>query len=156
MPRLEDLSEVARQGHLNFPCYEFDAAPSTPLRRPVAESKVALVTTAGLHVRGDKPFSSGDQTYRAIPLDTPPADIMISHTSIGFDRTGFQRDINTTLPIDRFRELAERGVIGGIGPTMYSFMGAQRDPKKIAEESGPEVARLLRDEGVEVAFLTPT
>ncbi len=156
MPRLEDLSETARQGHLNFPCYEHDTSPSTPLRRPLSESKAALVTTAGLHVRGDKPFASGDQTYRVIPSDTLPETILQSHTSIGFDRTAFYRDINVSFPVDRFRELLDRGVLGSLSRNYYSFMGAQRDPRKIADETGPEVARLLRDEGAEVVFLTPT
>lgn len=156
MPRLEDLSEVARQGHLNFPCYEFDASPFTPLRQPLAQSKAALVTTAGLHLRADLPFSGGDQTYRVIPSAAAGADIVMSHTSLGFDRTGFYRDINTTFPIDRFRELRDRGAIGALAENHYAFMGAHRDPRTIAEETGPAVAELLRADGVEVVFLTPT
>ncbi|MEX2598590.1 MAG: glycine/sarcosine/betaine reductase selenoprotein B family protein [Dehalococcoidia bacterium] len=156
MPRLEDLSEVARQGHLNFPCYEFESSPVTALAKPLTQSRMALVTTAGLHVRWDKPFASGDQSYRVIPADTQAADIIMSHTSIGFDRTSFYRDINVTFPVDRFRELAERGVVGSLASHYYSFMGAHRDPRKIVEETGPEVARLLREDGVEAVFLTPT
>ena len=71
MPRLEDLSDTARQGHLNFPAMEHDDAPFAPLSKPLSEAKLALVTTAGLHLRGDAPFSSGDQTYRVIPSSSP-------------------------------------------------------------------------------------
>jgi hypothetical protein len=35
-------------------------------------------------------------------------------------------------------------------------MGAQRDLKRIQEETGPEVGRRLRDEGIDVALITPT
>ena len=87
---------------------------------------------------------------------TPGSDILQSHTSIGFDRTAFMRDINVTFPIDRLRELVGDGTVGSLSERFYSFMGAQRVPKKIIEETGPEVARLLLDEGVDAVLLTPT
>ena len=72
MPRLEDLTDAARQGHLNLPAFEHDDSPFAPLRKPLSEAKVALVTTAGLHLRGDRPFDSGDQSYRVIPRRRRP------------------------------------------------------------------------------------
>ncbi len=156
MPRREDLSDTARQGHLNFPAMEHDDAPFVPLRKPLSEAKLALVTTAGLHLRGDAPFVSGDQTYRVIPSNSAAGDIIQSHTSIGFDRTAFMRDINVTFPVDRLRELVDRGTVGALSERFYSFLGANRDPKRIVEETGPEVARKLLDEGVEAVLLTPT
>jgi D-proline reductase (dithiol) PrdB len=156
MPRLEDLSDGARQGHLNFPAFEHDDAPFVPLRKPLSGAKLALVTTAGLHVRGDVPFAGGDQTYRVIPADTPNRDIVQSHTSIGFDRTAFMRDINISFPVDRLRELVDRGEVGSLSKNFYSFMGAHRAPTQIEQETGPAVAKLLMDEGVDAVFLTPT
>ena len=81
---------------------------------------------------------------------------MQSHFSIGFDRTAIYRDLNVTFPADRLRELAAQGVIGGIAPNHYSFMGALRDCTAIAQRTGPEAAQRLRDEGVDLALLTPT
>ncbi len=156
MPRLEDLSDTARQGHLNFPAMEHDDAPFAPLRKPLSEAKLALVTTAGLHLRADAPFASGDQTYRVIPSSADARDIIQSHTSIGFDRTAVMRDINVTFPIDRLRELVDRGTLGELSERFYSFMGANRDPKRIVEETGPEVARKLLEGGVDAVLLTPT
>lgn len=156
MPRIEDLTEVQRQTVLNFPCFEYDDAPFAPLSKPLSRATVALVTTAGLHTRGDRPFSAGEQNYRVIPSDTPARDILQTHTSIGFDRTPFYRDINVTFPLDRLRELVDRGIVGGVSRNYYSFMGAQTNPKQILEETGPSVARLLLEEGVDAAFLTPT
>jgi D-proline reductase (dithiol) PrdB len=156
MPRLEDLSEQARQGHLNFPCFDHDDAPFVPLAKPLSAVRLGLVTTAGLHVRGDKPFTSGDESYRVLPLDTPLRDVVMSHTSIGFDRTPFMRDPNATYPVDRLRELVARGELAGLGPNGYSFMGALRSPRKIEQESGPEVGQRLRAEGVDAVLLTPT
>jgi D-proline reductase (dithiol) PrdB len=99
---------------------------------------------------------SGDQTYRVIPTETTAAEILMSHSSIGFDRVPFQRDINVTFPLDRFRELVERGTIGSLAPNAYSFMGAQRSWDRIQSETAPEVAKALLSDGVDVVFLTPT
>jgi D-proline reductase (dithiol) PrdB len=115
------------------------------------------VTTAGIHLRGDAPFTGGDQSFRVIPADTQPSDIVQSHASIGFDRTAFQRDINVVFPMDRVREFVARGEIGSLSRTYFSFMGAQRPPyDRLLQHTGPEVARRLRADGVEVVFLTGT
>jgi len=156
MPRIEDLTEVQRQTVLGFPCFEYDDAPFVPLRKPLSQVRLALVTTAGMHLRGDKAFTAGDQSYRVIPSNTVARDIIQSHNSIGFDRTAVYRDLNVTFPMDRLRELAESGLIGSITVNYYSFMGAQTNPKRILDESGPEVARLLLKEGADAAILTPT
>ena len=161
MPRLETLSEVQRRMLQMFPCMEHEGTPWTPMRKPLSESRVAIVTSAGLHLREDKPFitdhqSGGDHSYRVLPRDTSPADIIQSHVSIGFDHAGIYRDINVTYPIDRLEELREQGVIGSLADNYYSFMGALRDSSKVYNETGPEVARKMLDEGVEVVLLTPT
>ena len=161
MPKLSALSEIQRKSMLMYPCVEHDDTPWTPMARPLSESKVGLVTTAGLHVRGDEPFKTdhkggGDTSFRVIPRSTVAKDILQSHTSIGFDHTGIYRDINVTFPIDRLPELVDQGKIGSLSDNYYSFMGALRDVTGIIEETGPEVARRLKDEGVEVVLLTPT
>ena len=161
MPRLETLSEVQRRMLQMFPCMEHDDAPWTPMRKPLSGSRVAMVTSAGLHLRGDKPFISdhqggGDHSYRVLPRSTSPADIIQSHVSIGFDHASIYRDINVTYPIDRLEELRDQGVIGSLADNYYSFMGALRDTAKVYDETGPEVARQMLDEGVEVVLLTPT
>jgi len=91
-----------------------------------------------------------------IPSDTPAADVIQSHTSLGFDRVPTMRDVNISFPIDRVRELVARGELGAVAPGCYSFMGAQRDLKRIEGETGPEVGRRLRNEGVDLALITPT
>ncbi|HLH30357.1 MAG TPA: glycine/sarcosine/betaine reductase selenoprotein B family protein [Terriglobia bacterium] len=156
MPRIEDLSDVQRHAVLNFACFEYDSSPFVPLREPLQNVRLALVTTAGLHCRGDRPFSPGDQSYRAIPAHAPDRDILQSHNSIGFDRTAIYRDLNVTFPRDRLLELVQQGVIASRTSNDYSFMGAQTNPKRILEETGPEVARLLLEDGAGAAILTPT
>ena len=155
MPRLNQLSEIQRQSAVYFPCLENDTAPWAPWTRDLPTSKVALVSSAGLHLRGDTPFGPGDPTYRVIPSDSSTADVIDSHTSIGWDRTGIYRDLNLAFPMDRLRELVDRKVIGSLSQDYYSFMGAQRDPRKIIEETGPQAAEALHAQNVDLVFLVP-
>jgi D-proline reductase (dithiol) PrdB len=156
MPRLDRLPEGNRKNLLALPVRVNESTPFVPLRRPLAAGRIAIVTTAGLHRRGDRPFGPADPSYRVIPAETPVADIVQSHTSLGFDRVAIMRDVNVTFPIDRLRELVERGSLGGLASANYSFMGAQRDLARIEGETGPEVGRRLWEDGVDVALITPT
>lgn len=156
MPRLDRLPEANRKNLLNLPMQANETAPFVRPAKPLTACRVAIVTTAGLHRRGDRPFGPGEQTYRVIPADTPSADIIQSHTSLGFDRVPIMQDINITYPIDRLRDLVAQGEVGGLAPNGYSFMGAQRELTRIEGETGPEVARRLREDGTDVAFMTPT
>ena len=155
MPRLDRLPEGNRKNLLNLPVQINEAAPFVRPAKPLAVCRVAIVTTAGLHRRSDTPFGPGEQGYRVIPADTPAADIVQSHTSLGFDRVAIMRDLNVTFPIDRLRELAERGEIG-LATNNYSFMGALRDTARLEHETGPEIARRLAGEGTDAAVITPT
>ena len=156
MPRLDRLPQLNRNNLLMLPVQVNDTAPFTPLIRLLSSCRLAIVTTAGLHRRSDPPFGPGEQTYRVIPSDTPAVDILQSHTSLGFDRVPIMRDLNISFPVDRLRELVARGDLGGTASHHYSFMGAQRELRRIQEETGPEVGRRLRDEGVDAALITPT
>ena len=160
MPKLSVLSEIQRKSMQMFPCVEHDDTPWTPMVKKLSDSKVALVTSAGLHLRTDKPFISahegGDTSFRVIPRSAKAGDILQSHTSIGFDHTGIYRDINVTFPMERLSELESKGKIGSLSDNYYSYMGALRDVTGIIENTGPEVAQRLRSDGVEVVLLTPT
>jgi len=156
MPRLDRLPEISRNSLLTLPVPQNDTAPFTPLSKPLAECRLAVVTTAGLHLRTDRPFRGGDPSFRVIPSTSRADEIVQSHSSIGFDRTSIMRDLNVTFPLDRLRELVARRELGRLGPNCYSFMGAQRDWTAIETETAPEVARRLREEQVDVVLLTPT
>ena len=156
MPRLDRLPQVSRSTLLTFPSQVNDTTPFVVPAKPLPARRLTIVTTAGLHRRGARLFTPGDQTYRVIPSQTPAADIIQSHTSIGFDRAAIIRDLNISFPIERARERVARGELGGLGPSCYSFMGALRDVVRLQTETGPEVARRLREEGVDAALITPT
>jgi D-proline reductase (dithiol) PrdB len=153
MPRLDRLPEANRTNLLNLPMQVNEGAPYCRLDRPLAAVRLAIVTTAGLHRRGDRPFAPGEQSYRVIPGDLVSVEIVQSHTSLGFDRAPIMHDVNISF---RLRELVARGELGSLAPNHYSFMGAQRDLAGIQATTGPEVGRRLREEGVQAALITPT
>jgi D-proline reductase (dithiol) PrdB len=154
MARLSDLPEWERPHHLDkikaLP--DYGATPFAP-GPELARRRVSIVTTAGLHVRGDRPFEMGSSDYRVIPGDVASPDVVMSHISVNYDRTGFQEDINVVFPLDRLRELEADGTIGSISDFHYSFMGASEG--HTLEGKARELAQLLKRDGVDAVLLSP-
>ena len=152
MARMTDLPQGTQTSMANLECPRFETTPfvSGP---PLAERRVAVVTSAGLVRRGERPFVSGDVDYRVLPADTSATQILMSHASVNFDRTAFQRDINVVFPLDRLRAMAAAGAIGSLAATHYSFMGAT-DPRAM-EANARAVAGRLKSDRVDAVLLTP-
>ena len=133
--------------------------PNTPLHKALNRCRVALITTAGLYLREQKPYNDriigGDCSYREIPNTVETQVLELGHRSKAFDASGSERDINLVFPLDRFRELETEGKIGSLNDRHFSFMGSITQPKPLITQSAPEVAQLLKTDGVDVAFLTP-
>ena len=104
-------------------------------------------------MRGEDPFRGRDPHYLAIPATTRLEDLLCSHISINFDRTGLQEDWNVAFPIERLRELAAEGTIGSMADTHYSFMGAT-DPLEM-ERYARELAGRLKQDNVDSVLLAP-
>jgi len=122
--------------------------------KPLVDSTVAIVSTAGMHLRSDAPFALGALDYRVVPGDADWTDVVLSHVSTNFDRSAFQQDPNISFPLERLHELAAAGEVGGVSPRHYSFMGAMPNPE-LFEDTGSEVGRMLAADGVDVAILIP-
>ncbi|MEX2230088.1 MAG: glycine/sarcosine/betaine reductase selenoprotein B family protein [Dehalococcoidia bacterium] len=152
MARLSDLAPEAAAALERLPLPAFDSTPwvAPP---PLAECRVAIVSTAGIHRRSDRAFAGGAIDYRILPAYVDPADLVMSHVSVNFDRSGFQQDSELVFPVGHLHELAAAGHIGSVADWHYSFMGAT-DPTRMVE-SGHEVGRLLREDGVHAALLVP-
>ena len=134
--------------------FTFDDVPwTTP--KPLHESRVAIVTTAGLRVESNADWNAGDQGFTQIPHDAE--NLTLAHYSPNFDRVGWILDKNVVFPIDRLHEMAEDGIIGSVAKTHISFMGAQPDHtlETIRLDSGPAAAKLLADDEVDLVLLTP-
>lgn len=145
--------DPAEAKHLSaIKCPTFAGRPFVP-PKPLDQRRIAIVSTAGLQLRGERGFAHGDGDYRVIPGDALAADIVMSHVSVNFDRTGFQQDINVVFPIDRMKELVAAGVVGGVADFHYSFMGAMEP--QAAESAARGLARLLHKDAVDTVLLVP-
>ena len=152
MVRLADLPAAQAQRLAAFDCRNFATEPRVT-GPPLSQRRVAIVSSAGLVVRGGVPFRGRDPDYHTIPPGTRPDDLLISHVSINFDRTGFQEDWNVVFPIDRLNELAMEGTIGSVADVHYSFMGAA-EPDLI-EPHARELAGRLKQDKVSAVLLAP-
>ena len=150
--RLIDLKGHMQSRIADLDCATFDSRPWVT-GPALARRRLAMVSTAGLAHRDDRPFPAGAADFRAIPSDTDPSDILMSHVSVNYDRTGYQQDINVAFPIDRLAEMTAAGAIGSIGPTHYSVMGAT-DPLAMAD-AAREMADQMKRDAVDTALLVP-
>jgi D-proline reductase (dithiol) PrdB len=152
MARLESLDESLSSILAGLECPTFEAGPMVK-GPPLSERRVAIISTAALLKRGDKTFTLGAADYRVIPGDASASDLVMSHVSSNYDRTGFQQDLNVVFPIDRLRELAEDGTIGSVADYHYSLMGST-DPTLMAP-AVENLAPLLKKDLVDAILLAP-
>ena len=130
--------------------YTFDN-PAWTVPKEASSRRVSIVSSAAISRRGDKPFSWLANNHRVIEKDN--LDLVMTHVAVEYDRTAWQQDINTILPIDRLEELAKNGEIGSVSNEHYSFIGSS-DPIKM-ERSAKEVAERMKDDAVDTVFLVP-
>ena len=140
--------------------------PWTPLTKPLSKCRFGLVCSGGLYHKGIEPSFDmereqvdptwGDPSYRTIPINIQQDELGVSHLHI--NPSAALEDINVMLPLTRFSELAQQGVIGNIAQNAFSFMGYQGFPPTTeAWENvyGPQVAKKLQEEGVDCVMLIP-
>ena len=136
--------------------------PWTPLKKPLKETTFTLMATAGISMKTDPPFDMarekiepawGDPSYREIPRTATEGDIEVSHLHINTEY--IKKDINVMLPMTRFQEFEEEGIIGKLADTCYSYYGFQLDPTALLEKTMPKVASRMREEDIEAVLLTP-
>ena len=153
MVRLESISKEEREMLLRHPSHTFETNPwveGPPLNR----RRLSIITTAGLHLRDDRPFRMDpDDLYRVIPGDVQPNDLVMSHMAASFDRSGFQRDWNVMFPLDRLRELEKESIIGSLADFHYSVSSAHK-PEEFAVMAH-EISGLLKKDKVDGALLLP-
>jgi D-proline reductase (dithiol) PrdB len=164
--RLDELELIERLFLKGYPFHKYAPRPGdplsnaiTPLRKPLRDCAVALITTAGLSLPEQSPFDAsirmGDSSFREFPADISPQMLQMNQRSWAFDHSGVLRDRNLAMPLDRLREMHIRGEIDALAPHHYSFMGSIAGPSKLIKDSAPEVARRLVADEVDVALLTP-
>lgn len=133
--------------------------PFARLTKPLAECTVALITTGGVHLTSQPPFDmadpDGDASLREIPGDAATADLTITHDY--YNHSSADGDVAVIFPLEHFRELAGRGVIGRVATRHFGLMGHIEGDhlRRLQEKTAPEIAAKLHADGVDFAFLTP-
>lgn len=125
-----------------------------PLVPRISSSRVALLTSAAVRTPEQSPFvPPEDASYRPIPAEPYAADLVSDHRSpLG---THFRRDPEVVFPRAALKALAERGIVGSVAETHYSFVGGTRNHDGIENDLARGVTRDLREQGVDLAVLTP-
>ena len=134
-----------------------DLVPLARLGQPLAHSRLSFVSTAGVQSTGTLPFDVvhpvGDYSFRRIPSTAKPADLEIHQ--LKYPTAGANRDLNVIFPIERLQDLAAEGVIGGLTPDFFSFIGYNMDPERLERTLAEEIAAAVVADGAEAALLAP-
>jgi D-proline reductase (dithiol) PrdB len=134
-----------------------DLVPLAPLHKPLSESRLTFVSSAGVQPKGTLPFDVvhpvGDYTFRRVPSDSQPSDLEIHQ--IKYPTHGAHRDLNVIFPIERLQELAAEGFIGGLTSDFFSFIGYNMDPERLERTLAEDIAVAVETEGADVALLAP-
>ena len=157
-----NLSEFPLKYRLFLKTYQWrriDPVPWAPLKKPLAESRLVLVSSAGIVTTQQKPFDSairgGDPSIREIPSDVEVTDLIETHRSDAFDHRGIRLDPNLAFPADRLRELSRAGIIGSLNHRYLSIMGSVTAPGRLIKKTVPQVVPKLVEDQVDVALLIP-
>lgn len=136
--------------------------PWTPMAKPLCESTVALVTTAGVARKDDVPFDQererrnpwwGDPSYRVVPRGLTEENVRLYHLHID-SRTG-ETDLDVFLPMRRLDELVEQGIVGRAAKSHFSIMGYQLRTDTMEKETSPAILAEMKKQGVGAAALIP-
>jgi D-proline reductase (dithiol) PrdB len=139
-----------------------DPVPWTPMAKPLADSRLAIVSSAGLALRADRPFDSdgerrnpwwGDPSHREIPAATRTGDVQVGHLHI--DAGVAEEDLDCVMPLARAAELVAEGMVSELSPTHFSFMGYLLKPEEFLRTSVPAMIARMRSEEVDAALLVP-
>jgi glycine/betaine/sarcosine/D-proline reductase family selenoprotein B len=135
-------------------------APFQPLSKPLAQSRITIVTTAALFdpAKGDQgpgaKYNGSAKFYSVYDGDTAkPHDLRISH--VAYDRTHTSaEDSGTWFPLLQLQRLARERRIGEVAPR---FFGAptNRSHRVTIETDAPEILKRCKDDRVDAAVLVP-
>jgi hypothetical protein len=126
--------------------------PFTPFQGRLEDATVCIVSTAGVRTKDDAPFNTdGDTTWRVIPAEAEAKDLRYDDTH--YDHACVDRDLNCVFPIDRVRELAVEGRIGGLTARHFS-LGFSQALRDLRERTIPALVREIDRERPAAVLLT--
>jgi hypothetical protein len=135
----------------------FHDVPFVPLRRPLSECTVALLTTAAPYdpAKGDQgagaPYNAGAKFYATYSGDTAlEHDLRVSH--VGVNQRELTDDANCWFPLPALRRARATGRIGRIAARFHG-VPTNRSQRHTAAVDCPEVLARCREDGADCAVL---
>lgn len=151
------LWDVVNERYPGSMIHKEDLVPLAPLKKPIAECRVAFLSTSGVQLKGTLPFDTvhpvGDYSFRRVPSESSVDDLEIHQ--LKYPTFGADRDLNVIFPIERLRELRDQGVIGELNANHYTFIGYNMDPVRLEKTLAEDVAQALVDDEVDIALAAP-
>src|SRR5262245_60891997 len=106
-----DVRERLERTAAEYAFVQDEPTPWTPLRRDLGRCRAILVTTSGVRLRDGAPFGAASEV-REVSAYVRSGDVAFDFH--GFDAEAARADLNVLAPVDRLKELVDRGVLGGI------------------------------------------
>ncbi len=143
---------------LGYDAYRWADRPETPawapITKPLAECRITLVGSGGVYRRGQVAFHTKDDTsIRVIDTATPTTELRTAH--FAYDQADARVDANCIFPLDRLRELASDGVIGGVTDEAYAFMGGIYSTRRLESETVPLLIERCKAQEPDLVLLVP-
>jgi D-proline reductase (dithiol) PrdB len=161
-PTVGDLSEFPLKYRLYLKTYRWrriDPVPWTPLKKPLKECRLSMVSSAAIVTADQDPFDNfvriGDTGIREISGDVDVATLRETHRSQMFDHAGLRLDPNLAFPVDRLREMAEAGFVGSLNHRYFSIMGSVTAPDQLIKNTIPRIVPELVKDQIDIALLIP-
>lgn len=159
LPPPDYIAETIKlYGGLGYPAYQWaertDPPSFVPIDKPLSECTVMLVGSGGLYEKGQVALHTKDDTsIRVIDADTPAKDLRINH--FAYDWTDATQDPNCVFPLERLRELAQEGVIGGVASEAIGFMGGIYSTRRLMAETAPRILERVKAIEPDIVLLVP-
>ena len=131
-----------------------DRPPWSPLAKPVSASRIGLIASGGIYIRGQVAFHYKDDTsFRIIDADTSNDTLRATH--FAYDLTDARADPNVVFPLETLRRLVSEGIVGELSARAYTFMGGIYSSRKVRELLAPALTQRLLEDQVDIALLVP-
>ncbi len=142
-------------GYTPYRWYHADEPPAFQPLKPLAESRLGVLSTSGAYVVGQVAYHYKDDTsIRSIPKGTPADQVHFSHITENY-LDNPRKDPNCILPIDALRDAEAEGLIGELAPALFSCMGGINSQRRVREELIPELHEQLTSQAVDTVLLVP-
>jgi D-proline reductase (dithiol) PrdB len=148
----------AQYDALGYPAYDWvkneDSPPWAEITKPINDASLAVIASGGLYVEGQIAFHYKDDiSLREIDVDAPTHSLRATH--FAYDLAPVRSDPNVVFPLAGLKQLVEKGQLGELAKTAYTFMGGIYSARKVGELIAPAIANRLQRDQVDLALLVP-